>query len=423
MKKKLHHTTTNQPKKAIVIDTIYRMFVQPFLLRYMRVNVDTNILKNMHGPYILLPNHSSSFDPIFYIKLCGPKIYFVVSDAQFRNIIIRIVMRSGGCIAIKKGQLDLAAVMQMINVVCNFKKPLCIFPEGSNTWDGASLPIIEGTGTLIKRLKVPVVCAHTHGAYLTYPRWGHKIRRGKIKIFLKTVLTSSQIALMNKKQIYQKISEELSYNEFEQQKLNPPNFVSPYRAEHVERVLFACPYCQQMQGIVSHRQSFHCIHCQHSWFMDLKGFFHSDSNSIIVKYHRTSYQQSQKIDESMYSWNKWQQQFLRTYIDKISKNRIIFYDEQCMFRYGTTRLSLSYGEGRFSITSQHLYFIPTRINNTHNILSRKIAIADIKAVNIQNKEALEWTINGMFYQIKSRNSRSNVYKYMIAIQYIQKNNS
>lgn len=408
-------------KYKILLDVIQRRLIVPLMRFWFRIRCYTPFLRNLKGAYILLPCHSTSLDPFLVHPFTRRKIHFVASNAQFRTPLMRWVMRQGGTVAIKKGQFDFLALKEILYLLHTKREPICIFPEGVNTWDGTSQAILGGTATLVKKAGVSVISAHSHGAYLTYPRWATKLRRGEIHITFKLCLTPKRIAEMNKQEIMQTITQALTHNEFNKQH-SPITITSSRRAEYVERVLFACPYCSQVQGIVSRKRSFYCIHCLHEWFVDLSGFFRTCSaqEPVLPDYHDVE-RSLQHIDINMATWNKWQKEFLIFYISKIPSRGIIFKDEHCILQYGVSRPSITLGVGRLVLTSDYLYLIP--YDSFDNVfLTKKFSISQLKATNVQNKEKLEWSREGstIFFQVISKNPRVNMYKYMLAIHHLQK---
>lgn len=396
---------------------LLRSFVKPLVNRFLRIDADLSQVKHLSGVYILLPNHTTVLDPIIYHKLRPWQIHFVVSDSHFRNLKMRLFLSLSGSIAKKKNQKDNQAIKDMLYILHVKKEPLCIFPEGVNTWDGTSHPPIAGTAGLIKFAKVPVIIGKTHGAYLTRPRWGHQIRRGKINVKFTQLFTTQEIESLTKSEIHNKLQDALAHNEFDKQRIYPITFVSPTRAEYVERVLFVCPHCLQTQTIHSYRQYFACSSCKYQWFMDQQGFFHDYTSIFAFPLraktffpHNDEYSIS-NISKDIASWNKWQKKFMEQHLQRFKKNEIIFYDENCILQYGVRRLCISLGVGRITLTNTHIYFFPQDVRQP----AVNFPLSKLMGLNVQNNEKLEWTIGKIVYQVLPNNLKINTYKYMVAI--------
>lgn len=423
-------TKSNNPPintRALQCNTLFFRLVRFIAVRlldtFLNVEAEFLGLDSISPPYIVLPNHASAIDPIIYHRLPHINLHYIVSDTHFRNPFVKFILQQFGSISKKKNQTDIQTIREILYVLQKKKESICIFAEGFNTWDGSAQPILEGTASLIKLAKLPVITAQSHGAYLSRPRWGLHFRRGKIKLRFQLALTPQEIKSMSKKAIQTSIRNALAYNEFDNQRKNAIAFPSPTRCEHIERVLFFCPYCRQKQGIVSHKQTLQCTFCEHTWFMDVYGFLHTQSyiTTHIIKQLNTKYpyknndKRLEKISDTIASWNTWQQLYLSVYLKKTNHDDIIFYDEDCILRYGTTRLVNSFGKGRLTLTTWALYFFPLDTSFSQQVF----ILTHIKGINVQNKEKLEWTQGAFVYQIYSKNPRVNTYKYMIATQQLK----
>ena len=418
------HIDTKSLKYNTVLIIFIRFLIRNFVDKILKIETEFIGLETVSPPYIVLPNHSSVIDPIIYHKLPQNKLHYIVSDTHFRNPFMKFFLQQVGSISKKKNQNDIQTIREIMYVLKKQKESICIFAEWFNTWDGTSQPVVEGTASLIKLMKLPVIVAQSHGAYLTRPRWGHQFRRGKIKLTFQLALTPQEIKTMSKEEIHLSISEHLTYNEFHNQQKHPIAFPSPTRCEHIERVIFFCPHCKNKQGIVSHKQTVQCTFCKHTWFMDIYGSFHTHSyitennlHQLNTKYPQKSNSTSNNkqltnITDNIASWNVWQKLYLEEYLKKIKNNDIIFHDEDCVLRYGTTRLVNSFGKGRLTLTKDTLYFFP----KDTSFVQQVFMLANMKGINVQNKEKLEWTQGTIVYQIHPKNLRINTYKYMIAIQ-------
>lgn len=394
-----------------------RLFVPRFLTWLFRSSASGLDAVKISPPFIVLAQHSCVWDPLMYNQYIRAPLHFVVSDAQFRTPIMRFIMRLVGSIPKKKAAKDIRAVAEMLHVLQHKKESLCIFPEGLNTWDGASLPVPEATAKLIKRACVPVVCAKSHGAYLSRPRWGAGIRRGAWRVYFSRCLSPREIASMDEPAILARISEHLATNEFTHQQKNAAAFISARSAERIERVLFACPHCLSTQRIMSRGSLFHCDVCCNLWRVRADGMLIARPRGPLAPNEGAG---AARDFTTIAEWNAWQLDFLRDYIQELVERKAdtaIFYDENVELRFGARRLADTLGEGSCSLTTSHFIFTPARKKNN---APRVFPVADMRSINVQNNEKLEWTApNGITYQLRSRRGRANTYKYMQAVLMLQ----
>ena len=423
---KKHHKKNSHISYNSWLVNFNKFIVPPFLKWFFRTSVSGVPMRKIQSPYILLAQHSSVWDPVVYNETIREPLHFIVSDAQFRLPIMKFILSLVGSVAKKKSQEDMRTVSEMLFILKRRKESICIFPEGVNTWNGVSSVIVPSTAKLIKHVQLPVICVKSHGAYLSFPRWAHRARRGIWKVHYMPCLTPKQIASMSEHQILLHIQEALYNDEYENQKKHTMQFISSQSAEYIERVLFACPQCESVQSIVSKNTLFHCTMCCNMWRMNADGFItirvhepHKNTKDTATIRHRHF--------RTIKEWDIWQNEFLQTILTSapLSKDSPIFYDSHMYLRYGIRRPVYKYPMGSCSITREHFIFTPhaTRSRgiqkNAHNIC---IPIPHMKSINVQNSEKLEWTTpQGMIYQLQSKHPRGNTYKYMRVVQMLQQN--
>ena len=394
---------------AISLAKVLYHIITPFVRWFFRTSSSGVNMLSVPSPYILLAQHSSVWDPIVYNTFIKKELHFIVSDAHFRNPIVRFLLRLVGSIAKKKLAKDMRSIAEIMYVLKRRKESICIFPEGINTWDGTSSPIISSTAKLIKHAGLPVICAKSHGAYLTFPRWARGPRRGTWKVSFSLCLTPKEISEMNEEEILKQIEKHLYNNEYENQKKQALSFVSSRSAEYIERVLFACPCCESVQNIVSKKTCFYCRVCCNLWRVKADGTF-------VVRGEDA--QNNPNVFSTVVEWNTWQKNFIREVIKNhfLDTENPIFYDKDVVLKYGKSRLIKTHGTGSITLNSKNFIFTPDK--NTAHIF----CIKDMYNINVQNNEKLEWTSpQGITYQIRAKNPRVNTYKYMVAMEMLNKN--
>ena len=196
------------------------------------------------SPFLLIVNHVTAFDPLLIASALGKKqIYFVASDHVIRQGLAgRLVDWFAGPILRRKGASALLTVKECLRRL-RAGHSVCIFAEGEQSWDGRSIPVVEGTGTLALIARVPVVTYRLEGGYLSFPRWGRGLRRGRMRGRVTGVYSPEALSAMDRETVNRLLNEGIQENAWERQKKENTRFRSRHPAEHLEKCLYLCPGC------------------------------------------------------------------------------------------------------------------------------------------------------------------------------------
>jgi transcription elongation factor Elf1 len=171
-----------------------------------------------------------------------------------------------------------------------------ILPEGSRSIDGTTLPIEDSLAKFIKKTHANVIVGISHGAYLSWPRWSKSgIRRGRISLDLKVLLTSEEVAACSVDEIYNKIVSSLQYNEYKWQKKELVEYRSKAPASGLHNILHKCPSCNKSWVTKSYRNILECQSCGNIAVMDKYGLLSPLNGSC-------------KVFEFVCDWNAWQKE-------------------------------------------------------------------------------------------------------------------
>lgn len=122
----------------------------------------------LDGPVLILCNHQSFLDPMFSQSWVRRPFSFVARESLYRGFFGRLI-RSLYAIPIRQGQADIGAIKTIIEVLKQ-GRALCLYPEGSRTFDGRIADIKPGFGLISRRADVPIVPAVIDGAFDCWPR-------------------------------------------------------------------------------------------------------------------------------------------------------------------------------------------------------------------------------------------------------------
>ena len=217
------------------------------------------------GPFVVCANHSHLLDPFFIGKLIGRPVFQIASDEVFRKPVLRWFMWEMGAFPRQKGSAAVGALRHAMDLV---RKgfPLVIYPEGGRNWDGETLPSIEATARLVKRLGVPLVTVVSKGNYIAWPRWAENRRKSRIYLHFSKPVTFDRstpdevICAHIAKGIYNNDN----YTEVEKIKGRDP-------AKGLHRLLWRCPGCRSID-VLEERDGNRvcCVRCSREWEVDLR---------------------------------------------------------------------------------------------------------------------------------------------------------
>ncbi len=361
-----------------------------------------DVVRKQPGPYVLLPNHYTTWDPFILGYFIPSPVYNVTSDVQFRSTVMRMLLGLVGSIPKSKVIPDLATVKHIL-AIKNRNGVIGIYPEGRRSWDGHTSHILFSTAKLIKLLKIPVVSPIFKGAYLSLPRWSRRRRRGRIIIDFKRTLTALEVRELSVEDIYGRIVESIAHDEYEFQRRQAIPYRGRRLAEHLELVLFVCPACQRVGTMKSAARLFFCTACRYMVCMNELGFFEKGRGELRF--------------ETVRAWNLWQLDWLKaSFSDRLESGREepLLADESLLLLSGFRARPLRRLHfGDMSLFSDRIEF-DTLIRGT-----LVFPIREIEGVNVQIRERLEFYFRNVLYRFHSGRRVVSAYKWMTAIQILQ----
>jgi 1-acyl-sn-glycerol-3-phosphate acyltransferase len=366
-----------------------------------------SLFRKVKPPYVVMPNHQSAIDPVFVNTLVPGPIHYVVSDSNFRSRLLSFLLGLVGAIPKTKAVSDLEAVKNIVKIKAK-GGIIGVYPEGQNTWDGGTLPMIPSTAKLIKSLKVPVVFAKVQGAFLTMPRWARGIRRGRARISFSLGFTPADLKSMTTEEISRKMADSLAHDEFAFQRTVGWTYRSKHRAEYLEIVLFTCPECHKMNTLVSEGNELGCDSCGYRVRMAPSGFFRRRQGTLHF--------------DTLLAWNRWQTAELERMLDEdreVFLSTPVFEEQNMMLEKGYKSLPLRpLGTGELLLFSDRLVFV-----NLGSGTGREFPIPEIEGINVQNNENLEFYHRDSLYRIRNLSRRGNSYKYFAAIRHLYRSST
>lgn len=371
------------------------IFVRPFMVLRFNIKfiISKEVRKIVRKGCIILPNHTISWDPVMVNAAFRTGVHWVATEALFRkNFMKFFMMNISASIPKTKNRSD----MEMLNLLQGYVKlnrPVGIFPEGQQTWDGKGLPAMAGTDKLIRFLKVPVVFVRCNGGFLTKPRWTKGTRKNRITYTYTIGIGPDEVKNMKLPEIQERLAGFLDYNEYDVQKERMIPLKSEKRAEHMELTLFTCPHCLQLGTLSSEGNRLSCSNCDYTVDVDAYGFFIQENQDPFFP--------------TPVEWNQWQQQVLPEYIKTVSPGKELTTDVEVVLWTSRKRRPLvktDYGQA-------HLFHDRIEFHGEKDE-KRIFPLKDVTGFNVFKQQNLEFYFQQTLYRMELTLPSSSSLKWL-----------
>ena len=333
-----------------------------------------------NGPYLIVSNHQSTMDQFFLSLSFRFPIYFIASDDLFNLKVSPLIEYLVAPIPKSKSFTDIAAMMNVFRVIKE-GGAVGVCPEGNRTISGGQWEMSDAIAKLAKGLKVPLVIHNVCGGYGTDPRWGHSVRKGRMRGFVRRVVSLEELAALSVEEVFSLIKTELTVDDT----VSGIAFRSRKRAEYIERALYLCPVCGGVSTIVSKKYRFHCRNCGAS----------------------STYTPFLKIDppvqryDRIYEWFEWERKEI---VDRVLSGECVS-DGDILFRESIKfQKKKKLAGGRVTIDREKLT-VSDKNGKTEYLLS------EITAMTMVGKKKFNFYYDGKILQVKG-NKRFCAIKYV-----------
>ncbi|MBO4220517.1 MAG: 1-acyl-sn-glycerol-3-phosphate acyltransferase [Clostridia bacterium] len=270
---------TNQNRKDVAIkpvSVLYRIYIflyGLYLRLFRNLHIDRSGIKDIKPPYFLISNHQSMVDFVAAAMVCRRDVVsFVVSTHFFRDPVLRIGLKYGGCIPKKQFFPDLAAVRKMLRAI-RAGQSVGLFPEGQTCYSGQCNDVDPAVGKLVKAMGVPVVNVQIRGNFLTAPKYArgsvfpsYSIASGSL------LLTKEEVESLSDSEIAERIIQGLAYDEYEWQRSQMHRSRRKRLLTGIENILWLCPKCGKEHTMQTDGTDLYCSDCGYRVRTDDYGF-------------------------------------------------------------------------------------------------------------------------------------------------------
>jgi 1-acyl-sn-glycerol-3-phosphate acyltransferase len=361
-------------------------------------------VKKLKSPYLLISNHTGSWDPFIVGHFLPHYTHFIASDAVFRGKILRFFFTRLGIIPIKKNMKDSKVIRDIIAIIRQGGS-VGIFPEALRNWAGSSFPIEKSTSKLVKLLKVPVIVAVLKGMNLFNPRWSYSVRRTHVEVDYKVLLNAEQIELLTEDEIFKLLREAIFHNEIDYQRLNMHKIDSKRKAEHINHALYVCPECHSIESFTVKGNDFKCGICAYEIHIDDYGFFERVGKGNLHF-------------DNILDWFKWENRWMSDYIGVLFENhyeKLVFQDRNSLIYHSKHDAKLDFiGKADVKLFLDRIEIM--FVDNQRIILNFK----DLQIINPQKNERIEIFYNSEAYRIIGERKGVSGLKWEVAVNAIWK---
>lgn len=358
-------------------------------------NVHLEYYKPKHKSFILITNHTESFDPGYEMAAMRKYIRYVASDHTTRMKTGWIYTVIGGVI-IKHRDRPSSELTE--NIIKNLKAgiPVGLHAEGAMTSNGQTGFISEHTGQLVKDSGAALITYRFVGGYLRKPRWAEKSRSGPIIGHVVGEYSPEELAKMSVQEITELIRRDTYVNVYDEQKKDPKEYAGENLAECVERILYVCPKCNQVGTLHSRGNSLTCD-CGYSVDMGTDGLFHDTGSGLI--------------HDNVLSWDLWQRE--------VWKERVLAAKEgECIFSEEGQIVKKVEGDEDIVLTENaKISLYPEKFVVEYDGETITMDMGKIKQVSLSHKDALLIVDDKVFLDIRCHIPRSPN-KYIAAWRYL-----
>ncbi len=267
--------------------------------------------------FIIIGNHSDGLDPIYIMCSLKKYIRFVAGDHVILNPWARFFLKTVSGWIIKDRDNDASVLFRDMKAAADEGVPTGLFVEGTITPNGETGFFSPRTGQFVKDLGVSLITYRTKGGFFHTPRWGTGLRKGPIRGKVIAEYSAQELQKMTGEEVNEIIKRDIYVNAFEEQRKKPRIYKGKNLAEHIERVLFICPHCEQV-GAMHSKGNYLTCDCGYQVEFGRDGFFHQSQKDLVF--------------DNVLDWDKfqkplWKKKVLETPKDSLiyeEKNQIVY---------------------------------------------------------------------------------------------------
>lgn len=337
---------------------------------------------DVEGPILLIPNHVTAWDPLLVaMSLPRKQVYYVASEHIFRlGFVTKLLEWLVAPIPRRKASSGADTVKACLRHLRDGHS-VCLFAEGEQSWDGLTQEIFPATGKLARSSGATLVTFRLEGGYLSLPRWGKGVRRGRMHGHPVGVYPPEQLKTMRPEEINAVISRDIFEDAWQRQESDPVPYRGKRRAEGLEKALYLCPRCRKIGTLHTRGDRLFC------------------DCGLSLEYTETGLFSPAEPFANVAAWDRWQRQTLRE-TDK-PKDAVLFRDG------GMTLSQIGSGHAETLLGQGELCQFGDRLR----CAGRDFPLEEINNMAMVQANLLLLSCQGDYYQIRSEQG-ANLRKYL-----------
>ena len=340
-------------------------------------------------------------DPVLVALSFPRQMYFVASEHVYRKgWVSRLLFWAFEPIAKIKGASDTLTVMKAIRKLRNGYN-VCLFAEGNRSFDGRNFPVPAATGKLVKTSAATLVTYRLEGGYLTNPRWGFGIRKGKSFGHVVNVYTPEAIKEMTAEQVNDIIIKDIHEDAYSRQAQEAVAYHGKNRAFGMESAFCVCPKCRTLGKMFTSMKDGNritCSQCGNTSVFDEYGSFDA---SFGVK--------------NTEEWEDLQEEYFDALVKNAPTSDLFFSDSEVSLKtVDSDHNEKNLGIGKMSLYEDRFVFEQEQ-TSSEKAEPLTLAIKDIPDMSVYSRNGFVFTdSSGTHYEIKpvAKKSPLNVRKYI-----------
>ena len=373
-------------KRHLFITNVAKLLLKPYIIYKYGIKME-KFKEQGDRQYLVISNHQTAFDQFFLGYAFSGTIYYIASEDIFSMGFISDLLRFAvNPIPIKKQSTDFAAVRNCLRVAKE-GGTIGIFPEGNRTYSGKTEYINPAIIMLAKRMGLPIAIMRIEGGYGVAPRWGDKIRRGKMRSYVARVIEPEEYNSLDDCEFASLIEKELYVDET----LYGGEYHGKNLAEYLERAIYYCPKCNALSTFESHGDEMECKKCgmkvQYLPTKELRGLNFELPYRFVADWYaaQSDFVNSLRLDD--------------------------FGEEPIYCENGSLAEVVVYKNKKALIEEANIRLFADRIEISGNGESFVFPLAEIRAITVCGKNKLNLYFGDKLYQITG-DKRFNALKYV-----------
>lgn len=378
----------NTNKRHRFLWKILYALVHPYLVHRFAFTHDNASRKE---PCLIISNHVTNWDPLLLsLSFREQQISFVASEHLFRmGWLSKLIQWLVAVIPRRKGTTGMDTAMACLRQL-RAGQSVCIFGSGETTWNGQTVPVLPATAMLAQISGATLITYKLEGGYLTNPRWGKGLRRGRMHGGVVGVYPPEQLKAMKKEEILDVINSDINEDTWAAQAAAPVAYKGKRRAEYLEAALFICPECKYLGTLKSEDDRLRCTHCGLELRLTETGFFEPGQPFPTIDL-----------------WDRWQLEQFRLG-DYTAPEGGIADEEVTFIKVDDDHSTSLLAQGRLLLEADTLH-----------IGEHRLLLSDISNMAIVRTNRLIFSCDGAYYELKTKQPGCCMRKYVLAWQRAQ----